>query len=138
MRTISNTFTVFIHAKPDHVFDYVADLTRHSEWNAGLKVEAVASNPMGTGAQYHSWGKPGNRLNKIKIVGFQPPIRFTFVASQAGFSDVRHEFVVRPEDDGTKLDRTVTTKMPLHTEILWRMILWPLFDRPAIISRWPR
>ena len=50
MRTISNTFTISINAKADNVFAYVADLTQHSEWNEGLKVEAVASNPMSVGA----------------------------------------------------------------------------------------
>jgi hypothetical protein len=87
---------------------------------------------MSVGAEYHSWGKPAHRLNKIRILDYQPPARFTFVASQVGFSDVQHEFVVHPNDAGTVLERIVTSNMPLHIEIFWRIILRPFFDRPAM------
>lgn len=132
MKTITNTFRASINAKPEDVFAYVSDLTRHGEWNEGLKIEAVAPGSMGVGSQFRSWGNPGNRLNEIKITDYQPPTRFSFVASQVGFKDVRHEFAVRPQDGGTVLERIVTAQMPLHIELFWRIVLWPLFDRPAM------
>jgi hypothetical protein len=37
MKTITNTFRVSINARPEAVFAYVSDLTRHGEWNSGLQ-----------------------------------------------------------------------------------------------------
>ena len=128
MTTVTNTFRVSINAKPEDVFAYVSDLTRHGEWNEGLRVEAVTSGSPGVGSQYRSWGKPGHFLNEIKIIDYQPPTRFAFVASQAGFNDVQHEFIVRPQDGGTILERILTTNRPL----LGRILLWPLIGRPAM------
>jgi uncharacterized protein YndB with AHSA1/START domain len=128
MTTTTRTFSVSINARPEDVFAYVSDLTRHGEWNEGLRIEAVTSGSPGVGSQYRSWGKPGHFLNEIKITAYQPPTRFAFVASQAGFSDFQHEFVVRPQNGGTVMERIVTGKRPL----LARLILWPLFGRPAM------
>ena len=128
MKTVTNAFRVSINAKPEDVFAYVSNLTRHGEWNDGLKVEAVTPGSTGVGSQYRSWGKPAHLLNEIKITDYQPPTRFTFVASQAGFNDVQHEFIVRPQDSGTVLERILTTNRPL----LGRVILWPLIGRPAM------
>jgi len=128
MKTITNTFRVAINAKPEAVFAYVSDLSRHGEWNDGLKVEAVTPGEPGVGSQYHSWGKPAHLLNEVTITDYQPPTRFAFVARQAGFNEVRHEFVVHPQDGGTVLDRILTTKRPL----LGRILIWPLIGRPAM------
>lgn len=123
MKTVTNTFRVSINAKPEAVFAYVSDLSRHGEWNSGLRIEAVTPGPVGVGSQYRSWGKPGNRLNEVKITDYQPPARFTFVASQTGFNDVRHEFAVRAQDGGAVLERTVTANMSPLFEFAWRLIL---------------
>ena len=128
MTTVTNTFRVSINAKPEVVFAYVSNLTRHGEWNEGLKIEVVTSGSTGVGSQYRSWGKPAHLLNEIKITDYQPPTRFTFVASQAGFNDVQHEFIVRPQQGGTVLERILTTNRPL----LCRLLLWPLIGRPAM------
>jgi hypothetical protein len=128
MKSVTNTFQVSINAKPEDVFAYVSDLTKHGEWNDGLKVEAVTSGPINVGNQYRSWGKPGYRLNQVTITDYQPPTRFTFVSRQAGWVDVQHEFVVRAQNGGTILERILTTNRPL----LGRLVLWPLVGRPAM------
>lgn len=132
MKTVTNTFPVSINAKPEDVFAYVSDLMKHIEWNDGLKIEAVTSGPPGIGSQYRSWGIPGKRLNEIKITEFQPPTRFAFVVRQIGFDDIRHEFILRAQGDGTLLERIVTAHMKPFTEFVWRLIIWPLSDRPAM------
>ncbi len=109
MTTITRTMRVSINAKPEAVFAYVSDLTRHGEWNDGLKVEAVTADSPRVGSQYRSWGKPAHLLNEIMITDIQPPTRFAFVARQTGFPDYRHEFAVRPQEGGTVLERVVTS-----------------------------
>ena len=111
-KPVTNVFSVLINAKPEAVFTYVSDMTRHSEWNEGLKIEAVTSGPVGTGSQYRSWGNHGKGLlNEVKITDYQPPTRFTFVPSQAGLNNVTHEFSFAPQDGGTLVKRTVTGHM---------------------------
>ena len=132
MKTVTNTFRVSINVPPETAFAYVSDLARHSEWNDGLRVEPLTSGPVSAGSQYRSWGKPGNRLNEIKITDYQPPTRFTFVSSQAGLEDVRHEFTFSAQGSGTLVERTVTAQMPLLFEVVWRIVIWPLSDRPGM------
>ena len=129
---ISNRFTVSIQADPEFVFAYVSDLPRHSEWNTGLTVEALAPGPMRVGSEYRSIGQPGNAMNIVTLTYYQPPTRFTFVASHSTFGDVTHEFVVRPDGAGALLDRIVTSSMRLHQALIWRWIVWPLIDRPSM------
>lgn len=128
MTTTTRNLRISINAKPEDVFTYVSDLTRHSEWNDGLKVEALTSGSPHVGSQYRSWGKPAYALNEISITEYQPPNRFAFVAHQAGFPDYRHEFIVHPQEGGTIVERIVTSTTPL----LARMVLWPLVGRPAM------
>jgi uncharacterized protein YndB with AHSA1/START domain len=134
MKTITNTFRVSINAKPEAVFAYVSDLTRHGEWNSGLRIEAVTSGPASVGSQYRSVGKAFNqdRPNELRVTGYQPPTRFAFVAHDPNFKDITHEFIVSPQDGGTLLERTVTAHMPPHIEFVWRLVIWPLIDRPGM------
>ena len=132
MKTVTNTFRVSINAKPEAVFAYVSDLTRHGEWNSGLRIEAVTSGPVSVGSQYRSWGKPGNRRNDIEITDYQPPTRFTFVAHDPNFKDVTHKFAVNSQGDGSVVERAVTAHMAPFVWFVWRLILWPLFDRPGM------
>lgn len=128
MSIVTNIFSVSINTKPEDVFAYVSDLTKHNEWNDGLKVEAVTPGPLGVGSQYHSWGKPANLLNEITITDYQPPFRFTFIARQVSFTDVQHEFVVRAQGDGTLVERILTT----DRSFIKRILIWPLIGRPAM------
>ena len=128
MSAVTNIFSISISAKPEDVFAYISDLTKHVEWNDGLKMEVVTSGPVGVGSQYRSRGKPAYLPNEITITDYQPPTRFTFVARQEGFSDVQHEFVVRAQGNGTVLERILTT----NRSVMGRILIWPLIGRPAM------
>lgn len=128
MSAVTNIFSVSINAKPEDVFAYVSDLTKHIEWNDGLKMEVVTSSPVGVGSQYRSRGKPAYLPNEITITDYQPPTRFTFVSRQEGFSDVQHEFVVPAHGNGTVLERILTT----NRSVMGRILIWPLIGRPAM------
>jgi uncharacterized protein YndB with AHSA1/START domain len=132
-KAVTNVFSVLINAKPEDVFAYVSDLTRHDEWNEGLKIEAVTPGPVNAGSQYHSWGNHGKGLlNEVKITDYQPSTRFAFVSSQVGINNVTHEFSFAPQDGGTLVKRTVTGHMTPLFEFVWRLFIWPFSDRPAM------
>jgi uncharacterized protein YndB with AHSA1/START domain len=121
MKTVTNIFRVSINAKPETVFAYVSELSRHGEWNSGLRIEAVTSGPVSVGSKFHSWGKPGNRQNDIEITDYQPPTRFTFVAHDPNFNAVTHKFTVSSQGDGSLVERTVTAHMALFVWFVWRI-----------------
>ena len=130
----SNTFLVSINAKPEIVFDYVSDLRRHSEWNEGLRIEALTPGPPGVGSRYHTVGNvlKKDRPNELEVTLFQPPTRFAFVVQDPNFNKIMHEFSIQAKDNGTLLERTVEANMPLLVWIVWRLLIFPFIDRPSM------
>lgn len=136
MTTVTNTFQIVISAKPETVFAYVADLTRHGEWSGGqLKVEAVSAGPVGVGSQYRSFGEVAgqkDRPNELHVTGYEPPARFAFVAQDPDFKEVSHEFTFRPQDGGTVMERAVTAELPPLMAFAFRTLIHPLIGRPMM------
>lgn len=132
-KAVTNVFSVLINVQPEVVFAYVSDLTHDSQWNEGLKIEAVTPGPVRAGSQYHSWGNHGKGLlNEVKVTDYQPPTKLTFVSSQVGIENVTHDFIIGPQDGGTLVKRTVTGHMTPIFEFVWRLFIWPFSDRPAM------
>lgn len=136
MTPITNTHRVVINARPEAVFAYVSDLTRHPEWSGGrLKVEAVSLGPVSAGSQYLSRGDVAgqkDRPNELRVTQYQPPARFAFVAKDPGFGDVSHEFTFKPQADGTLMERTVIVTMPPVRAFLFRAFIHPLVGKPMM------
>ena len=134
MNTISTTYRVSIHASPEATFDYVSDLTRHGEWNEGLIIQALTPGPVGVGSRYHTVGRvlEKDRPNDLQVTAYQPPSRFAFLVDDPNFKDITHEFNFTAQDGGTLLTRTVTSHMPLLKRAAWRLIIFPLIDRPSM------
>jgi uncharacterized protein YndB with AHSA1/START domain len=136
MTIIVNTYRVVINARPEAVFAYVSDLTRHPEWSGGrLKIESVSSGPVAVGSQYRSHGDVAgqkDRPNELRVTQYQPPTRFAFVAKDPDFGDVPHEFAFKPEAGGTLMERTVTVTMPPVRAFLFRTFIRPLVGKPMM------
>ena len=130
----SNTFPLTILASLETVFAYVSDLTRHGEWNEGLRIEALTSGPVGVGSRYHTVGNvlKKDRPNELEVTIYQPPTRFVFVVQDPNFKEITHEFAFTAQENGTLLERTVTSNMPLLTWLFWRLIIFPFIDRPSM------
>ena len=131
MKTVTYTYRISVTAKPDVVFAYVADLTRHNEWNDHLHVTAKTPGEIKIGSEYHSVGKTlyEDRHNDLWITAYQPPTIFSFVARDPDFKDIAHEFRISPQNEGTLIERTVTAQMSPFMELLWRMLFFPLINR---------
>jgi len=136
MTTVTNSYRVVINAPPDRVFAYVADLTRHPEWSgARLKVEPLASGPVGVGSQYISHGDVANqkdRPNQLRVTQYQPPTVFAFVAQDPDFGEVPHVFTFTPQAGGTLVDRTVTVTLSPLRAFAFRFLIRPLIGKPLM------
>ncbi len=135
MTRVTNTFQILINARPDAVFAYVSDLTRHPEWNRGLRVEAVTSGPAAVGSQYRSFGEVAgqkNRPNELRVTRYEPPARFAFVAKDPDFKEVTHEFTLSARNGGTLMERTVTVELPPLVAFAFRTFISPLIGKPAM------
>lgn len=135
MTRVTNTFQILINAQPDAVFAYVSDLTRHSEWNSGLQIEAITPGPVAVGSQYRSFGEVAgqkNRPNELCVTRYEPTARFAFVAKDPDFKEVSHEFTFRSQDGGTLMERVVTVELPPIIAVAFRVVITPLIGRPAM------
>ncbi len=135
MTTVTNTFSLSINAKPEAVFAYVSDLTRHGEWSGGLKVVPVSSGPIAVGSQYRSQGAVLNqkdRPNELHVTGYESPTRFAFVANDPDFKEVTHEFTFKPQGGGTLMERTVTVNLPPVIALAFRTFIFPLVGWPSM------
>jgi uncharacterized protein YndB with AHSA1/START domain len=136
MTTVTHTYEVLIRAKPEAVFGYVADLTRHPEWSGGkLKIEPVTPGPVAVGSRYRSAGDVAgqkDRPNELRVTDYQPPSRFTFVANDPDFGDVPHEFTFQPQAGETLIKRTVTVTLPPLRAFVFRTFIQPLVGRPMM------
>jgi Polyketide cyclase / dehydrase and lipid transport len=134
MKKVSTTYHLAINAECDKVFAYVSDLTLHGEWNVGLRIESLTSEPPGVGNRYHTVGNvlKKDRPNELEVTIYQPPNKFAFVVQDPNFKEITHEFAFSGQDGGTLLVRTVKSNMPLLVWLFWRLIVFPFIDRPAM------
>ena len=67
MTTVIKTNQILVHSPLESTFEYVSDLSRHSEWNDGLNIEAVEPGPIVVGKESKITAVPDLR-NKIMAV----------------------------------------------------------------------
>src|SRR5262245_54701013 len=122
---------VDIGARPEDVFAYVADLTRHGEWSADpLRVEALTPGPIAVGSRYrstaHVQGRPIEA--ELRVTEHQPPSRFAFVATDITGA-YEHQFTFRPHEDGTRVERNISASLSLPQRLLF-LVVYPFRKLP--------
>lgn len=135
MSTIVRTHQVFVRAPQQTVFDYVSDLTRHPEWNGGLKIEAVSPGPVQVGKEYVSHGVVAtqkNRPNTVQVTEYASPRVFGFVAQEPDFGKVFHVFNFTEQNGGVLVTRTMTVSLPPLIAFGFRLLIYPLIGRPSM------
>ncbi|HNS62118.1 MAG TPA: SRPBCC family protein, partial [Anaerolineales bacterium] len=110
MTTIIRSVQILVNTNLQTAFEYVADLTKHSEWSVGeLKIEAVSPEPIQVGKEYVSKGEfaiQKERPNKLKVTEFEPPQKFGFVANDPTIGDVFHTFTFVEKENKVLVTRT--------------------------------
>jgi hypothetical protein len=69
------------------MYFYVSDLTRHGEWNTGLRIEALTPGSPGVGSRYRTVGNVLKRdfPNELEVTVYQPLTKFAFVDQDPNF-----------------------------------------------------
>ena len=135
MTAVTRSVQVFVRTPLQSTFEYVSNLELHPEWNDGLKMEALTSDPIGVGKEYTSHGKVAvqkNRPNIVRISQYDPPHRFAFIARDPNFGDVSHEFRFAKQDDGVLITRAMVLQLNSVVALLFRFLVYPLIGQPSM------
>ena len=120
MATFFLSFSTHVKVPPEVAFAYVADLTRHGEWNPGLKVTAISEGSTTVGSRFQSVGHIFGREihDDLCVTEYQPPVHFAFFVKSIG-EELTHEFMLQSKDSGTLITRTAgSTTVPLLLKLL--------------------
>ena len=102
------TKQIVVNAPAEKVFEYLADLPRHSEWAAHrLKIEPVSDGPTAAGSRFKSTGHQFglDSVDDVTVAEYLPPQRLALdVSSKDG--RFRHTFALQPEGSGTRLTKS--------------------------------
>jgi uncharacterized protein YndB with AHSA1/START domain len=129
---------IFIQAPCEVVFQYVADISRHSEWASNpLVIRHVAGPASGPGATFESEARPtarglGTVTGRIRILEAEPPHRLVYEA-QDNTGRYRWTMMLQADADGTR----VTQRMAKHSgpwfiNLIQPVVIWPLLGRPSV------
>ena len=114
-----------IKARPETVFGYVADLTKHGEWAANpLQIELISPDPVALGSRYRSTAQV-NGLTfaaEIQVNAYEPPTRFGF-AGEDRTGRFEHQFAFQPSGPGTWLERRVNFELTLRQWLVFAALL---------------
>ena len=107
-----------ISASPEAVFNYVADITKHSEWaqpGHKLAIEKTSEGPVGQGSTFSSVGHQfGENHDTVTIAEFVQNERVVYNA-EGSAGVIQHSFELSASGDGVELTKTfdpLSTKMP--------------------------
>ncbi len=129
MTYVSKTSQILVHAPLTSTFEYVSDLSRHPEWNSGLRIEAVEPGPIAVGKEYVSHGEVSvqkNRPNTVRISLYEPPHKFGFVAEDPDFGDASHVFTFSSQNGEVLITRTMTLSLNPIVAFLFSNFVYPL------------
>jgi hypothetical protein len=134
MAIFSLSFSIDVNVPLEVAFAYVADLTRHGEWNPGLKVTAISESSTTVGSRFQSVGHIfGLEIHDdLCVTEYQPPVCFAFLVKSIG-EELTHEFMLQPKDSGILITRTATAMVSPLQKLL-APILSALFIRSEMIG----
>lgn len=135
MTVITRSVQVLVNTTLPAAFAYVSDLARHPEWNDGLRIEALAPEPIRVGKEYSSHGKVAvqeNRPNRVRITRYEPPQVFAFTAEDPNFGNAVHEFSFTQHSDGVLINRNMTVQLNPIVAVIFKWIIYPWIGRPSM------
>ena len=133
MSSVVSNYQIGIDARPEDVFAYVSDLTRHGEWCENLTVESVSDGEAAVGSEYRSTGKMmGKQVqNTVRITEFESPTRISFETND-GSNDFLQEIMLSSQDEGTLLERRVSMDMNPFMALVFKLVAGPMVANPSM------
>ncbi len=135
MTMVARSVQLLVQTPLQPTFEYVSNLELHPEWNDGLHIEALTSDPIGVGKEYASRGKVAvqeNRPNIVRISQYDPPHLFAFIARDPNFGDVSHEFRLTAQDGGVLITRTMVVNLNPVVALFFRFLIYPAIGQPSM------
>jgi hypothetical protein len=136
MTMVARSVQLLVQTPLQLTFEYVSNLELHPEWNDGLHIEALTSDPIGVGKEYASRGKVAtvqeNRPNIVRISQYEPPHRFAFIARDPNFGDVSHEFRFSTQEGGVLITRTMVVNLNPVVALFFRLLIYPSIGQPSM------
>jgi uncharacterized protein YndB with AHSA1/START domain len=102
-----------VNVPPQKAFDYLADITKHTEWASHLSsAEKTSDGAVAVGSTFATVGKLfGTHQAEVKVIELVPNEKIAFEARDDS-GHFRHEFVLAPSNGGTTITKAVE---PLQT-----------------------
>lgn len=135
MTMVARSVQLLVQTPLQTTFEYISNLELHPEWNDGLHIEALTSDPIGVGKEYASRGKVAvqeNRPNIVWISQYEPPHLFAFIARDPNFGDVSHEFRFTAQDGGVLITRTMVVNLNPVIALFFRWLIYPSIGQPSM------
>jgi uncharacterized protein YndB with AHSA1/START domain len=135
MTTVTKTSQILVHAPLEPTFEYVSDLSRHPEWNIGLRIEALTPGPVVVGKEYISRGEVAvqkDRPNTVRVSQYEPPHKFRFVAQDPDFGEALHVFTFNAQNGDVLITRTMTLTLNPIVAFLFSNFVYPLIGGPSM------
>ena len=132
-RSVAN-FSITIDRTPDVVYDYIADVSKHSEWSPKpFRVEGSAG-PVKVGDTFSSVGViPGdkNHRNEVTVTEASPPVRLTLDSVEKDQHFI-NTFELAAEGAGTRLTRIVDAPQPSFPLSVVFPLIMAAFIKPDV------
>ncbi len=128
MPTASLRVSVIIQASPETVFQYTADLAKHSEWSDNpVRIEPDFSGPAQVGSRYHSTAHShGITFTTDLLITRLEPSRLFAFEGQDSTSKFRHIFRLEPVQGGTRVTRTMELQQNHLQWLIFYVVLFPV------------
>jgi len=112
---------ISIDAPAGHVYDYVADFTRHGEWGGhGLKVTKSSEGPVAVGSSFSTTAKQfGTQREQSTITELSPGSAFAWESTGA-LGRARHRFSLADDGGSTTLSKSAEIVEPTFLAKLTR------------------
>ncbi|MCA1726769.1 MAG: SRPBCC family protein [Actinobacteria bacterium] len=128
----SRAHSVVVPGRPEEVFAYLADFSRHAEWSpTPLRIEPEDEGPLRVGSRFRGIGQTRGKdvASTVEVIEVEPPGRLSFVATSPS-TTFRHEITVTAEGEGSRVERRmVLLKAKPVLKLIWPLVagrvIWP-------------
>ena len=127
-------YSVVINAKPEDVFAYVSDLSKHGEWaDNPLEITAVDDSEIAVGKRYQSMAefRGSTVTGEQTVTEYEAPRKFSFHVEDST-SKHDHIFTFTPQGEGTLMEREAVGQWPFGTWLLAATIAPVMIGKPMM------
>lgn len=106
----TNTVSIDIHAPPQRIYEYLADLKRHAEWSSNVRrIELTAGEAGKVGAEYKaSEDVPRNLTSYARITQLHAPNLIGWESTDNRVFKTNWVFEIEPHNDASRVTQRVT------------------------------